>query len=130
MSELRRDVVAVGASAGGVEALQTLVAGLPRDFPAALLVVMHLPAGASSALPQILDRTGPLPAIPAVHGAELQPGTIQVAMPDRHLLLSHGRVLLGKGPTENGHRPAINSTFRSATSSWSRCSPRAGRPSW
>jgi len=114
MPVFRRDLVVAGASAGGVEALRSLAASLPADFPAAMLVTMHLSPGIHSALPQILDRAGPLPAISAVHGAPLTPGVIHVSPPDRHLLVDDGVLVLTKGPTENGHRPAINATFRSA----------------
>ncbi|MGW4525053.1 chemotaxis protein CheB [Amycolatopsis sp. NPDC004378] len=114
MPAFRRDVVVVGASAGGVEALRALARSLPADFPAAVLVVMHLSPGARSALPLILDRAGPLPARPATHGARLRPGVIHVGPPDHHLLTDDGAVVLTHGPTENGHRPAINATFRSA----------------
>lgn len=109
-----RDVVVVGASAGGVEALQGLVRVLPADFPAAVLVTMHLAPGVSSALPQILSRAGALPAKHARHGDVPAKGVIHVAPPDRHLLLSDGALTLSWGPTENGHRPAVNATFRSA----------------
>lgn len=107
------NVVAVGASAGGVEALTRFVAGLEPEFPYAVLVVLHLPTHAPSVLARILDRKGPLPATDASHGAPLTPGTIQVAVPDRHLLVHGHNVALSEGPTENGHRPAINSLFRS-----------------
>jgi two-component system chemotaxis response regulator CheB len=107
------NVVAVGASAGGVEALTRFVAGLPSDLPYAVLVTLHLPSGAPSVLARILDRNGPLPAEPAVHGAPLEPGTIHVAVPDRHLLVYDHRIALTQGPTENGHRPAVNALFRS-----------------
>jgi two-component system chemotaxis response regulator CheB len=110
---IRRDVVAIGASAGGVETLRSLVGSLPADFPAAVLVTMHLAAESPSALPQILDRAGPLSAVPASHGAKLTPGTIHVAPPDQHLLTEDGALVLSRGPTENGHRPAVNATFRS-----------------
>lgn len=106
-------VVAVGASAGGVEALTHLVAGLPPDLPYAVLVVLHMPAGAPSVLARILDRNGPLAAAQAVDGAHLEPGTIRVAVPNHHLLVNDHRIALSEGPTENGHRPAINSLFRS-----------------
>jgi two-component system chemotaxis response regulator CheB len=107
------NVVAVGASAGGVEALTRFAAGLPPDLPYAVLVTLHLPSRAPSVLARILDRNGPLPATEASDGAPLQPGTIRVAVPDRHLLVYNHRVTLSQGPTENGHRPAINSLFRS-----------------
>lgn len=110
----RRDLVVVGASAGGVEALRGLAAGLPADLGAALLVVLHLPAHARSALAQILNRSGPLPARVARHGQAIIDGHIYVAPPDRHLLVVDGRMELSRGPTENGWRPAINALFRSA----------------
>jgi two-component system, chemotaxis family, protein-glutamate methylesterase/glutaminase len=108
-----RGVVAIGASAGGVEALSRLAAGLSADVPYAYLIVLHLPAGAPSVLTRIIDRSGPLPATTAHDGAPLLPGHIYVGPPDRHLLVGDGRVVLSQGPTENGHRPAINALFRS-----------------
>ncbi len=107
------NVVAVGASAGGVEALTHFAAGLPPDLPFAILVVLHLPPGAPSVLARILDRSGPLPAEQAIDGAPLEPGAIRVAVPGRHLLVHNHRIVLAEGPTENGHRPAINALFRS-----------------
>jgi two-component system chemotaxis response regulator CheB len=108
-----RGVVAIGASAGGVEALSRLVAGLPADVPYAYLVVLHVPAGAPSVLARILDRSGPLPAVRAEDGAPLRTGHIYVSSPDHHLMVADHRVVLSQGPTENGHRPAINALFRS-----------------
>ncbi|OBJ35037.1 protein-glutamate methylesterase [Mycolicibacterium mucogenicum] len=109
-----RGVVAVGASAGGVEALSHMAAELPADLPLAVLVVLHMPVGVPSVLARILDRAGPLDAVAATNGAELRPGTVYTCVPDRHLLIDDHRVLLTRGPTENGHRPAINALFRSA----------------
>jgi two-component system chemotaxis response regulator CheB len=111
---VQRDVVVVGASAGGVEALRRIVRQLPADFPAAVLVVLHLAPAAPPALPQILGRAGLLRAIPATDGAPLTPGVIHVAPPGHHLLLDDGTLALTRGPAENGHRPAVNATFRSA----------------
>ncbi|OCB07259.1 protein-glutamate methylesterase [Mycolicibacterium porcinum] len=107
-------LIAVGASAGGVEALTRMVSGLPSDLQQPVLVVLHMPAGAPSALARILDRAGPLPSAHATDGAELKPGTIFVSVPDRHLLVDDHRIRLTEGPTEDGHRPAINALFRSA----------------
>ncbi|MBV9012143.1 MAG: chemotaxis protein CheB [Pseudonocardiales bacterium] len=107
-------VIAIGASAGGVEALRAVVAGLPPELPAAVLVVLHIPRHAPSALPGILDRSGPLPAVAARHGMPARPGTIYVAPAGYHLLIRNGHLELSVGPTENGHRPAIDPLFRSA----------------
>jgi two-component system, chemotaxis family, protein-glutamate methylesterase/glutaminase len=106
-------VVAVGASAGGVEALREMAAGLSADLPCAILVALHMPAGGASVLSRILDRSGPLPAVTARGGEPLTAGRIYVAVPDRHLLVDDHHVVLSEGPTENGHRPAINALFRS-----------------
>ncbi|WP_072806218.1 chemotaxis protein CheB [Rhodococcoides yunnanense] len=106
-------IVAVGASAGGVEALTALVAHLPENFPHVMLVALHMPENGTSALAQILDRSGLLPAVTAESGAALRPGVIHVARPGRHLLVDGGEALLSDGPTENGHRPSINALFRS-----------------
>ncbi|WP_158890454.1 chemotaxis protein CheB [Amycolatopsis anabasis] len=114
MTSIRRDVVVAGASAGGVEALSRLVAGFPVDLPAAVLVVLHLPSGGTSALAKILDRAGPLPAVSARHGVPLERGKIYTAPPDHHLLLADDQLVLSHGPTENGHRPAIDALFRSS----------------
>ena len=108
-----RDLVAVGASAGGVEALRALVGGLPADYPGSLLVVLHVSRSAPSALPGILSRSGPLPAVVARDGEQLLSGRIYVAPSDHHLLLIDRHIGLSRGPAENGHRPAIDPLFRS-----------------
>lgn len=114
MSARPRDVVVAGASAGGVEALRAMVAGLAPDLRASVLVVLHMPAGGTTALPAILNRVGTLPATMARNGEPLEHGHIYVARPDHHLLVMGDAVALSHGPTENGYRPAINALFRSA----------------
>jgi two-component system, chemotaxis family, protein-glutamate methylesterase/glutaminase len=112
--------VAIGASAGGIEALRGLVAQLPVDFPAAVLVVLHLPPKGTSFLPQILARAGALPAVTAKDGAALDGGCIYVAPPDCHLLVDGGHVHLDHGARTNGHRPAIDPLFRSVAKAYGR----------
>ncbi len=113
----RRDLVVVGASAGGVEALRQLLGGLPAGFPAAVLVVLHMPSTARSALPAILARASMLPVRRATDGDPLASGVVTVAVPDRHLLVVGNRIVLSRGPRENGHRPAIDVLFRTAARS-------------
>ena len=114
---MRRNVIVIGASAGGVEALRAVVATLPRDLPAVVLVVLHIPSDARSVLPAILSRAGPLPACHPESGEQLRRGVIYVAPPDRHLVIDGDRVLLSCEAREHGHRPAIDVLFRSAASS-------------
>jgi two-component system chemotaxis response regulator CheB len=111
---MSRRLVVVGASAGGVEALRAVAAGLPHDLAAAVVVVLHIPRGAPSALPGILDRSGPLPAVAAEQAAPLRHGVVYVAPADHHVLVVNGHLQLSTGPIENGHRPAIDPLFRSA----------------
>jgi len=113
-----RDIVVVGASAGGVEALSELVRGFPPDLDASVFVVLHLPAGGTSMLPKILERAGHLPAAHPRDGARIEHGRIYVAPPDAHLALRPGKVCLPLGPIQNGHRPAIDSLFRSAAEAY------------
>jgi two-component system, chemotaxis family, protein-glutamate methylesterase/glutaminase len=116
------DIVVVGASAGGVEALQALAGGLPADLAAAVVVVLHIPRRSPSALPAILDRAGELPAVAAEDGVELRAGIVYVAPADRHVLVAGRCLRLSGAPAEGGHRPAIDPLFRSAAAGFG---PRA-----
>jgi two-component system chemotaxis response regulator CheB len=114
VDQVHRDIVVIGASAGGVEALSRLIPLLPSEFPAAVFVVLHLSATGTSVLPDILTRRGPLPATVPGDGEGIERGHIFVAPPNRHMLISGSSVILSGGPRENGHRPAIDPLFRSA----------------
>lgn len=109
-----RNILAIGTSAGGVEALRFLASHFEADFPAAILVTIHLPSRGGSILDEVLRNAGPLPAKFADEGERLRDGTIYIAPPDRHLLIDEGRLRLGYGPRENNVRPAIDPMLRSA----------------
>ena len=113
------DLIVVGASAGGVEAISSLVAGLPTDLQAAVCIVVHLRPDAQSRLTAILARTTSLPVAAASDGMPIRSGTIYVAVPDLHLLVERaeggeGVLRVVRGPRENRARPAVDPLFRSA----------------
>lgn len=108
-------MIVIGASAGGVEALRTMVAALPADLSAALFIVLHVGSHRSE-LPWLLDRLGGLPARHPDDGDIIEAGHIYIAPPDHHMLIEPGRISLTKGPRENWARPAIDPLFRSAAS--------------
>jgi len=108
------DIIVIGASAGGIEALRTLVQALPAHFPASVFVVLHIQAHKPSMLPTLLSRAGPLRAFHPLDHALIERECIYVAPPDCHLLVEVGQVRLGKGLTEKWSRPAIDPLFRSA----------------
>ena len=109
-----RNIVVIGCSVGGVEALQQLVGGLSQNLPVAVLVVLHLSPQGHSVLPEILNRAGELPAVHPKDGETIRMGRIYVAPPDNHLLVDDGRLRVVHGPKENRHRPAVDPLFRSA----------------
>ena len=120
MDETTPTVVVVGASAGGVEALTTLAAGLPEDFDAPICVVLHLTADAESRLADIISRAGALPATQVRGDERLESRRIYVARPDHHLVVRGQRVLAVQGPHENAVRPSIDVLFRSAAHAYGR----------
>lgn len=107
-------IIAVGTSAGGVEALKQLVRALPVDFPAALLIVIHMPARVPRLLSAILDRCGTLPAVDASEGQQIEAGHIYVGVPGYHLLVDGDCLRLSHATEENRFRPSIDTLFRSA----------------
>ena len=115
---MRRNLVVIGASAGGLEALRVIVAGLPQDFMAAICVVVHSAPDSPGVIAGILRRSGRLEAM-MVHSRErLAPGMIYVPCPDHHLVVEPSRVLATRGPRENRFRPAVDPLFRSAAQAY------------
>ncbi len=110
----KRDIIVIGASAGGIYALKELAATLPADLSASIFIVQHVAPYTTSYLPTILNFSGKLPASHAVDGESIKTGHIYVAPPDHHLLIEEDRVLVKKGPKENRFRPSIDALFRSA----------------
>jgi two-component system chemotaxis response regulator CheB len=108
------DIIVLGASAGGIEALCALLAALPAQFPGALFVTLHVPATGLSYLDHVLSRAGPLSARYAHDNEPIVGGQIYIAPADHHLLLTADRVRLTRGPRENHARPAIDPMFRTA----------------
>lgn len=108
------NIIVIGASAGGVEALKQIVRGLPKDLPATVFVVLHLSPGARSLLPRILAKAGPLPATHPEDPEEIKQGHIYVAPPNFHLMILDGHVGAVLGPKESRTRPAADALFRTA----------------
>jgi two-component system, chemotaxis family, protein-glutamate methylesterase/glutaminase len=112
-----RDVVVIGASMGGFQALQQLLRGLADDLPAALFIVLHIADQSPGLLAELLGRGSVLPVQTAVEGQRFSLGCVYVAPPDRHLIVGAGHLHVRRGPRENGARPAIDPLFRSAAAS-------------
>lgn len=110
---MKRDIVVIGASVGGVTALLQLASTLPPQFPAAVFIVLHVGAHASQ-LPILLSARGPNPAIHPSSGAPIVSGTLYVAPPDFHMLVERNQICLVSGPKEHHTRPAVDPLFRSA----------------
>jgi two-component system chemotaxis response regulator CheB len=115
-----RDIVVIGASAGGLAAFRTIVSALPAELPAALFLVQHVSASTPSLLPKLLGAVSPLPVRHPDNGEEITHGTVYVAPPDHHLVIQPGHLHLVRGPKENSFRPAIDATFRSAALAYGR----------
>ena len=114
----RRDIVVVGASAGGVQALKSLFQELRSGLPASIFVALHLRAGSPSFLPEILQKCTGLRVSHASDGEEIEMGRAYIAPQDRHLLIEREHIHLSAAPKENRTRPAINPLFRSAAAAY------------
>jgi two-component system, chemotaxis family, protein-glutamate methylesterase/glutaminase len=113
-SLLQRDIVVIGASAGGLKPARRLLSALPSDFPASIFLTLHTSAQAPGLLAEILDAAGPLLARFPSDGEIIQEGRVYVAPVDHHMLVDPGKVVVVRGPKENRFRPAIDPLFRSA----------------
>lgn len=114
----RKDIIVIGASAGGIDPIRAILRDLPDDFPGSLFIVVHTSPESPGVLHSILDRVGPLTADAVEDGARIEPGRIYVAPPDRHLIIEPGRTCLTRGPRENRFRPAVDPLFRSAAQTY------------
>jgi two-component system chemotaxis response regulator CheB len=114
----QRDIVVIGASAGGIPAISQLVSEIPADLPAAVFIVVHMGPGASSRLPEVLTRHGPLRATHAIHGEQIQRGRIYVAPPDNHLVVRAGYMQVVRSARENNQRPSVDTLFRTASNAY------------
>ena len=113
-----RDILVIGGSAGATAPLKAILGGFPPDLPAAVFVVLHIPARSTGILALVASAAGPLPVHEAANGLKVAPGNVYLASPDRHLILVDGTMRLGHGPRENMARPAIDPLFRSAAAAY------------
>ena len=107
----------IGASAGGVSALQELLAMLPADLPAAIGCVLHR-GPTPSQLAAVLGHRSALPVREPTQGETVQQGVVYLAPADHHLLFQPEGIEVQRGPREHGTRPAVDPLFRSAASTY------------
>lgn len=115
---MHKDIIVIGTSAGGIEALRLIFGALPKDLDASIFVVLHTSADSPGILGAIFDRAGVLPAITVKTQERIRPGTIYLASPDHHIILEPGLVRATRGPKENRFRPAVDPLFRSAAQTY------------
>lgn len=118
MKFMQKDIVVIGTSAGGIEALRALAGALPANFPAAIFVVLHTSPNSPGLLASILSRAGALPAVTVNGMVAIRPACIYVPAPDHHLIVEPGFARGTRGPKENRFRPAVDPLFRSAAQSY------------
>ncbi|WP_020569027.1 chemotaxis protein CheB [Neolewinella persica] len=118
LNDEKQAIIVIGASAGGMTPLLNLIENIPEDCRASIFVVQHMPSYAENNLDQILGYRSKLPVLNAKHDVTICPGTIYTAVPDHHLILEGGKMLVTKGPKENHWRPSVDALFRSAAYSY------------
>lgn len=116
---IKRDIIVIGASAGGVPALQHILAGFPAHLPAVVGVVLHRGVGPNQLL-SVLNRGVQLTMTEPKHSMMLKQGTIYLAPADHHLLIQQGSVVIQRGPREHSSRPSVDALFRSAAETYGR----------
>jgi len=110
----KKNIIVIGASAGGFEAIKQLTAELPADLNAAIFIVWHMSPDVRGVLPQVINRHKKMPAVQATDNEPIVFNSIYIAPPDRHMILEDGFVRVTRGPKENRFRPAVDPLFRSA----------------
>jgi two-component system chemotaxis response regulator CheB len=114
MSQVR-NLIVIGASAGGIKAIVKIIEGLPKALDAAIMIVLHVSRKSSASnIIEIFQRNTTLKCYVALDKMNIQEGNIYLAPPENHLLVNDGVMLLNQGPEENRHRPSIDALFRSA----------------
>jgi two-component system, chemotaxis family, protein-glutamate methylesterase/glutaminase len=111
---MKRNIIVIGASTGGFEALKRLIGDLPADINAAILIVWHLSPESINVLHHMLNRQNTIKAAPALDREQLAFNRIYTATPDKHLVLEKGSIRVTRGPKENRFRPSVDVLFRSA----------------
>jgi two-component system, chemotaxis family, protein-glutamate methylesterase/glutaminase len=112
------DIVVIGASAGGLEAIRQILGSMPRDLDAALLIVLHTASRTGSFLPNVFERACQLPVCHPRDGAVIERGQVYVAPPGFHMIVEDGVLRVVQGPRENLQRPAVDPLFRSAAAAY------------
>lgn len=115
------DTIVVGASAGGLEAVLSLVRSLPADFPAAVFIVIHRGPEGPTILPSLLEQEGRLPVRVPTAAEDVRPGHIYLPPLDCHLLIDGAQVRATRGPRQHGFRPAVDPLFVSAANAHGHC---------
>ncbi len=112
------EIIVIGASVGGLDAVSRLIASLPADLPASVFIVLHSAPHGPGLLPHVIRKTSALPVRHAIDGEKILHGRVYVSRPDLHLMVDGNRVCMVRGPKENFHRPSIDALFRTAAESY------------